>query len=250
MKYTSVKEQLENLVSLIRDAAFLEFAEMRTDVRVYIKDVLLDVLRNVHGIEGCKVADAFMLQLDEILRLLHTDVEAVRENDPAVESLEEVILCYPLTTVMLHYRTAHALHKLGVPLLPRLLTEMAHSSTGVDIHPAARIGEYFCFDHGTGIVIGATSIIGDHVVLYQGVTLGARNFKYDQDGLPMDIPRHPILEDNVTVYSNTSILGRVTIGHDTIVGGNIWLTHDVPPHSRILQTKALEMPTFADGEGI
>ena len=161
-----------------------------------------------------------------------------------------MILCYPLTTVMLYYRTAHALHELGIPLLPRLLTEIAHSKTGVDIHPAAKIGEYFCFDHGTGIVIGATAVIGKHVVLYQGVTLGARNFKYDQDGIPMDIPRHPILEDNVTVYSNTSILGRVRIGHDTIVGGNIWLTHDVPPYSRILQTKALEMPTFVDGAGI
>lgn len=250
MRYTSVREQLKNLVSLIRDATFPKFAETRSDVWVYIKDVLSDLLRNVHSVDEIKVVEGFMLQLDEIIDLLHTDVAAVSENDPAVESVEEVILCYPLTTVMLYYRTAHALHELGIPLLPRLLTEIAHSKTGVDIHPAAKIGEYFCFDHGTGIVIGATAVIGKHVVLYQGVTLGARNFKYDQDGIPMDIPRHPILEDNVTVYSNTSILGRVRIGHDTIVGGNIWLTHDVPPYSRILQTKALEMPTFVDGAGI
>ena len=250
MRYTSVREQLKNLVSLIRDATFPKFAETRSDVRVYIKDVLSDLLRNVHSVDEIKVVEGFMLQLDEIIDLLHTDVAAVSENDPAVESVEEVILCYPLTTVMLYYRTAHALHELGIPLLPRLLTEIAHSKTGVDIHPAAKIGEYFCFDHGTGIVIGATAVIGKHVVLYQGVTLGARNFKYDQDGIPMDIPRHPILEDNVTVYSNTSILGRVRIGHDTIVGGNIWLTHDVPPYSRSLQTKALEMPTFVDGAGI
>ena len=127
---------------------------------------------------------------------------------------------------------------------------MAHSATGIDIHPGARIGEYFAIDHGTGIVIGATTVIGNHVMLYQGVTLGAKNFKYDPDGRPLDVPRHPVLEDNVTVYANTTILGRVTIGHDTVVGGNVWLTHDVPPQSRILQTRAVEQPLFADGAGI
>ena len=127
---------------------------------------------------------------------------------------------------------------------------MAHSETGIDIHPAATIGEYFCIDHGTGVVIGATAIIGNHVMLYQGVTLGARNFTYDAEGRPIDLPRHPILEDHVTVYSNTSILGRVTIGHDTIIGGNVWLTQDVPPYSRILQQKAVQSPFFSDGAGI
>jgi serine O-acetyltransferase len=117
-----------------------------------------------------------------------------------------------------------------------MLTEMAHSRTGIDIHPAAQIGAYFCIDHGTGVVIGATAIIGEHVVLYQGVTLGAKNFHYDAAGLPIDEPRHPILEDHVTVYSNTSILGRVRIGHDTVIGGNVWLTQDVPANSMVLQT--------------
>ena len=137
---------------------------------------------------------------------------------------------------MIHYRAAHVLYQLGVPRIPRMLTELAHSRTGIDIHPAAQIGDHFCIDHGTGVVIGETAVIGSHVVLYQGVTLGAKNFEYDEQGRPIDIPRHPILEDHVTVYSNTSILGRVTIGHDTVVGGNIWLTQDVPANSIVLQS--------------
>lgn len=183
-----------------------------------------------------KLPEAFWQELPEISRLLHTDVQAVLHNDPAVTDEGEVILCYPLPHVMLHYRTAHTLYKLGVSRIPRMLTELAHSRTGIDIHPAAEIGDHFCIDHGTGVVIGETTIIGSHVVLYQGVTLGAKNFEYDAEGRPMDLPRHPILEDNVTVYSNTSILGRVRIGHDTVIGGNVWLTTDVPAHSTVLQT--------------
>ena len=190
--------------------------------------------------QSLELPEAFWTHVPEISRLLQTDVDAVLHNDPAVTDRGEVILCYPLTQVMLHFRTAHVLYQMGDPRIPRLLTELAHSRTGIDIHPAATIGEYFCIDHGTGVVIGATTIIGKHVVLYQGVTLGARNFSYDAEGHPIGLPRHPILEDHVTVYSNTSILGRVTIGHDTIIGGNVWLTHDVPPHSRILQQRAVE----------
>ena len=129
-----------------------------------------------------------------------------------------------------------------------MLTEHAHSVTGIDIHPATTIGEYFAIDHGTGVVIGATAIIGNHVTLYQGVTLGAKNFTYGNDGRPLDLPRHPVLEDNVTVYSNASILGRVTIGEGSIIGGNVWLTHSVPKNSRILQGKTQE--SFCDGAGI
>ena len=180
--------------------------------------------------------EAFWAQIPEIKRLIHTDVDAVLHNDPAVTDRGEVILSYPLQYAMSHYRAAHVLYLLGVPRIPRMLTELAHSRTGIDIHPAAQIGEYFCIDHGTGVVIGETAIIGSHVVLYQGVTLGAKNFEYDEEGRPKDIPRHPILEDHVTVYSNTSILGRVTIGHDTVVGGNIWLTQDVPANSIVLQS--------------
>lgn len=185
---------------------------------------------------GLCLPDTFWAEIPSIARMVNTDVDAVLHNDPAVSDRGEVILCYPLIYEMVHYRAAHVLYHLGVPRIPRMLTELAHARTGIDIHPAASIGDYFCIDHGTGVVIGETAIIGSHVVLYQGVTLGAKNFEYDADGKPMDKPRHPILEDHVTVYSNTSILGRVTIGHDTVVGGNVWLTHDVPPNSLVLQT--------------
>ena len=180
--------------------------------------------------------DAFWAELPAISRLVNTDVDAVLHNDPAVTDRGEVILSYPLTFAMVHYRAAHVLYHLGIPRIPRMLTELAHSRTGIDIPPAATIGDYFCIDHGTGVVIGETTIIGSHVVLYQGVTLGAKNFEYDEQGRPIDIPRHPILEDRVTVYSNTSILGRVTIGHDTVIGGNVWLTQDVPANSIVLQS--------------
>jgi len=190
----------------------------------------------VEAPQSLALPDEFWQQLPELKRLLHTDVEAVLHNDPAVSDRGEVILSYPLTYAMTHFRAAHVLYQLGVPRIPRMLTELAHSRTGIDIHPAAQIGEYFCIDHGTGVVIGETAIVGSHVVLYQGVTLGAKNFEYDAEGRPKDVPRHPILEDHVTVYSNTSILGRVRIGHDTVIGGNIWLTQDVPANSIVLQS--------------
>lgn len=186
--------------------------------------------------EELALPDAFWPEVSSIKRMVNTDVDAMLHNDPAVTDRGEVILSYPLTQVMIHYRTAHVLYQLGVPRIPRMLTELAHSRTGIDIHPAAQIGDHFCIDHGTGVVIGETTIIGSHVVLYQGVTLGAKNFEYDEQGRPIDIPRHPILEDHVTVYSNTSILGRVRIGHDTIIGGNVWLTQDVPANSLVLQS--------------
>jgi len=160
-----------------------------------------------------------------------------------------VIFCYPAIRALVNYRIAHELLKLGIPLIPRIISEIAHSETGIDIHPQAQIGEYFSIDHGTGVVIGQTSIIGNHVQLYQGVTLGAKNFTLDDNGLPIDVPRHPIIEDDVTIYSNSSILGRITIGKGTVIGGNVWLTNSVPPNSRILQTRATQM-VFSDGLGI
>ena len=240
-----MEELLNELITLMRRIVFPEYLGQ--------EDRALDLMRIrnvVRNISDDKKADAFMERIPEIDRLLHTDVEAIADNDPAVEDRTEVVLCYPCIKVMLHYRTAHELLRLEIHVAPRLLTEMAHSATGIDIHPGAQIGEYFAIDHGTGVVIGATTVIGNHVMLYQGVTLGAKNFKYDPDGRPLDVPRHPVLEDNVTVYANTTILGRVTIGHDTVVGGNVWLTHDVPPQSRILQSRATEQPLFADGAGI
>lgn len=185
-----------------------------------------------------RLALQFSSQLHELRRVIFTDVHAIMHNDPAARSPHEVITSYPAIKALLHYRTAHMLLNLGAPLLPRMITEQAHSETGIDIHPGARIGEYFGIDHGTGVVIGETCIIGTHVTLYQGVTLGARNFEYDDNGKPMNVARHPIIEDNVTIYSNTSVLGRITVGHDTVIGGNVWLTHSVAPYSHIVQSKS------------
>ena len=252
MKAPSVS-QLKRLMELVSYVIFPDYSDVPswTNGNEAIHAVLADQLSTITTItDPDKMADAFVQALPEIARLLHTDALAVMHNDPAVKSMQEVILCYPVVKVMVHYRTAHQLHLQGVPIIPRVISEMAHSATGIDIHPAAQIGEHFCIDHGTGVVIGATSVIGNHVMLYQGVTLGAKNFSYDANGVPIDMPRHPILEDYVTVYSNTSILGRVRIGHHTIVGGNVWLTHDVPPHSRVLQSRAIEEPFFQDGAGI
>lgn len=191
----------------------------------------------------------FIDGLTEIKRLLYTDVEAMYNNDPAVDNYAEVILSYPVVHAMVHYRAAHLLRRLGTPVIPRVITELAHSDTGIDIHPGAQIGEYFAIDHGTGVVIGETCVIGHHVTLYQGVTLGAKNFSLDSNGHPVNVPRHPIIEDHVTIYSNSSILGRITVGRGSIIGGNIWLTHSVPPDSRILQRRAISM-AFTDGLGI
>ena len=252
MKAPSVS-QLKRLMELVSYVIFPAYSDVPswTNGNEAIHAVLADQLSTITTItDPDKMADDFVQALPEIARLLHTDALAVMHNDPAVKSMQEVILCYPVVKVMVHYRTAHQLHLQGVPIIPRVITEMAHSATGIDIHPAAQIGEHFCIDHGTGVVIGATSVIGNHVMLYQGVTLGAKKFSYDANGVPIDMPRHPILEDYVTVYSNTSILGRVRIGHHTIVGGNVWLTHDVPPHSRVLQSRAIEEPFFQDGAGI
>lgn len=252
MKAPSVS-QLKRLMELVGYVIFPDYSDVPswTNGNEAIHAVLADQLSTITTItDPDKMADDFVQALPEIARLLHTDALAVMHSDPAVKSMQEVILCYPVVKVMVHYRTAHQLHLQGVPIIPRVITEMAHSATGIDIHPAAQIGEHFCIDHGTGVVIGATSVIGNHVMLYQGVTLGSKKFSYDANGVPIDMPRHPILEDYVTVYSNTSILGRVRIGHHTIVGGNVWLTHDVPPHSRVLQSRAIEEPFFQDGAGI
>jgi len=184
------------------------------------------------------LALAFLEKVPEIKRLLYTDVQAMYHNDPAAKSPGEVIVCYPSIQAMIHYRVAHELLLLGISVLPRIITELAHSMTGIDIHPGAQIGEYFSIDHGTGVVIGETTIIGNHVNLYKGVTLGAKNFVLDESGNPINIPRHPIIQDNVVIYSNATVLGRIIIGHDSIIGGNVWLTNSVPPHSRIIQQKA------------
>ena len=234
---------LKVLMTRVKDAVFPEYSDAQQGY------VLRSIQTELEAVTDSEVASAFLERLPAIRDLLATDVEAIAHNDPAGQSRQEIVYCYPAVTAMLYYRTAHELHLLGVPVIPRMLTEYAHSNTGIDIHPGAVIGDHFAIDHGTGIVIGETTVIGSHVTLYQGVTLGARNFTYGEDGIPLKLPRHPILEDGVTVYSNASILGRVTIGRDSVIGGNVWLTHSVPPQSRILQGKTQDF-SFSDGAGI
>ena len=203
-----------------------------------------------HALYARQAAAEFILSLPEIRRKMVTDVEAMYLGDPAAKSFGEVIFCYPSIRAVANYRMAHRLEELGVPLMPRYITEMAHSETGIDIHPGATIGEYFAIDHGTGVVIGSTCIIGHHVKIYQGVTLGAKSFEVDDQGNPVKgIPRHPIVEDHVVIYAGATILGRITIGHHSVVGGNVWVTHDLPPGSRVVQKKARDN-AFTNGEGI
>ncbi len=188
--------------------------------------------------KASSLAAKFISKLPEMRRVLATDVEAAYYGDPAATGFGEIISCYPAIRAISNYRIAHELLLLGVPLIPRIITEMAHSETGIDIHPGAKIGDHFTIDHGTGVVIGATSIIGNNVKLYQGVTLGAKSFPLDDDGNPIKgIPRHPIIGNNVVIYSNATILGRITIGEGATVGGNIWVTEDVEPDARIVQKK-------------
>lgn len=189
--------------------------------------------------EAKHIAIDFIQRLPELRRVLHTDVEAIYKGDPAASSTAEVIYCYPCIKAIINYQIAHELLLAGVPVIPRMITESAHSETGIDIHPGATIGEYFAIDHGTGVVIGETAIIGRNVKLYQGVTLGARSFPTDEnDNLIKGIPRHPIIGDNVVIYSNATILGRVTIGSGAVVGGNIWVTTDVAPGEKLVQAKS------------
>ncbi len=180
-----------------------------------------------------QITEQFISSIVTIKELLTTDVEAMYKADPAATSFAEVVLCYPSIVAMTHYRIAHTLHKLSVPIIPRVISEIAHTKSGIDIHPGATIDSHFAIDHGTGVVIGETTIIGKNVVVYQGVTLGARGFRFDAEGNVINIPRHPIIEDNVRIYSNSSILGRITIGHDSVVGGNMWIDRDVAPFSKL-----------------
>jgi len=195
------------------------------------------------------IALEFINLIPELKRILSTDVKETYDNDPAAKSYSEVIFSYPTIRAVFNHRVAHILLKLDVPVIPRIISELAHSETGIDIHPGAQIGEYFSIDHGTGVVIGETAIIGNHVRLYQGVTLGAKRFTLDEDGFPVNVPRHPIIEDNVVIYANANVLGRITIGKNSVIGGNVWLTNSIPADSKILQQKAINS-AFYDGLGI
>ena len=268
-------DQVKQVVCLVKSIIFPDYFTKRQPnetirsyyIGVHMEELLKLLIKQIaHGLQfgddsraistkqqvyekAEQLALQFVDALPEIKRLLYTDVQAMYDNDPAAPNYGEVIFCYPVVNAMTHYRIAHKLHELHIPVIPRIITELAHSKTGIDIHPGAQIGEFFAIDHGTGVVIGETCVIGNHVTLYQGVTLGSKSFKYDAQGNMINVPRHPIIEDYVTVYSNASILGRITIGHHSVIGGNIWVTHNVAPHSRIQQTKAVEMH-FEGGLGI
>ncbi len=192
----------------------------------------------------------FAAHLPQIRRVLETDIQAAYEGDPAARSSDEVLACYPGMTAVIQYRLAHMLHQLGAPLVARIIAEVAHSLTGIDIHPGAAIGQSFFIDHGTGVVIGETAIVGDRVRLYQAVTLGAKRFPVDEHGaLLKGNDRHPIVEHDVVIYAGATILGRISIGARSVIGGNVWLTRSVPPDSNITQAKH-QTEVFNSGAGI
>jgi serine O-acetyltransferase len=221
------------LGSLLEDAIKL--------LRAQIYSCLCFARRNEKRECDCELqADQFVSEfinrLPHIKHSLREDVRAAYEGDPACASEDEAIYCYPGIQAVTNYRIAHELSNLGIPLLPRIITEQAHSNTGIDLHPGATIGEGIFIDHGTGVVVGETSRLGRRVKIYQGVTLGAKSFPLDENGHPIKgVPRHPILEDEVIVYAGATILGHITIGKGSIIGGNVWLTQSVPPNSRVFQ---------------
>ena len=201
-------------------------------------------------LQSTQITREFAAQLPKIRILIDSDIQASYEGDPAASSPDEVLVCYPGINAVIHHRIAHQLYRLGAPLVARVIAEVAHSATGIDIHPGAQIAESFFIDHGTGVVIGETAVIGRHVRLYQAVTLGAKRFDKDENGvLIKGNPRHPIVEDNVVIYAGATILGRITIGHGSTIGGNVWLTHSVPPSSHVSQAQ-VRSEFFADGAGI
>ena len=192
---------------------------------------------------------AFAAALPGIRTLLDSDVLAAYQGDPAARSVDEVLLCYPGILAMIHHRLAHCLYGLGLPLLSRIIAELAHAQTGIDIHPGAQIGAGVFIDHGTGVVIGETAVIGQRVRLYQAVTLGAKRFPTDADGtLQKGLPRHPVVEDDVVIYAGATLLGRITIGKGAVIGGNVWLTHDVPAGARVAQAASREDASGIQGD--
>lgn len=254
-------ESLQEVISLIRFLLFpgfygkstIEMSTLKFHIGVATEQ-LIDLLKSqifsaVHYCSSDKdessdkclsenITYSFISKLPYLREILSTDIESAYYGDPAAKSFSEIILCYPGFRAIINYRVAHELLMLGVPMMPRMISEMAHSETGIDIHPGATIGSYFTIDHGTGVVIGETTIIGNHVKLYQGVTLGAKSFELDNEGNPVkNIARHPIIEDNVVIYANATILGRIVIGEGAVIGGNLWVTSDVEKGGKVLQFK-------------
>lgn len=213
------------------------------DTRSQLDEDLPSNLSKVSIKSPTDIVREFAKQLPKVRLLLDTDIKAAYEGDPAARSIDEVLVCYPGILATIHYRLAHVLHGLNLPLIARMMTEIAHSATGIDIHPGADIGESFFIDHGTGVVIGETAIIGKHVRIYQAVTLGAKRFPTDEDGnLIKGNARHPIVQDDVVIYAGATVLGRITIGRGSAIGGNVWLTRSVPAGSNITQAQMLAVP--------
>lgn len=213
------------------------------------QQIRLELRYNARMLDGAEDADLelraleivrqFSQTLPHIRELLDSDVTAAYAADPAAHSVDEVLLCYPGIEAMIHHRLAHRLYELGVPLLARLVAELAHGKTGIDIHPGATIGPGFFIDHGTGVVIGETAVIGARVRVYQAVTLGARSFPSDENGHAIKgLPRHPKVEDDVVIYAGATVLGRVTLGKGASIGGNVWVTHDVAPGAQVTQARS------------
>ena len=206
--------------------------EVSTDLQKCVEESDFESLGQAKAVE-------FLEKIPELRKVLSLDVQAAYEGDPAVRTLDEVIFCYPGLEAVTIYRLANLLHKLEVPLIPRMMAEWSHSRTGIDIHPGASIGDHFFIDHGTGVVIGETCQIGSHVKIYQGVTLGAVSFPTDANGqLVRGAKRHPTIEDRVVIYANATILGGATcIGHDSVIGSSVWLTRSVDPHTTVVLEK-------------
>ncbi|MBP9100048.1 MAG: serine acetyltransferase [Nitrosomonas sp.] len=210
----------------------------------------LEMLSDEDRAQSIAITQSFAKRLPQIRSLLESDIKAAYEGDPAARNVDEVLVCYPGIMAIMHYRLAHVLHGLGVPLIARMISEIAHSVTGIEIHPGAQIGGSFFIDHGTGVVIGETAIIGQNVRLYQAVTLGAKRFPVDENGaLVKGNLRHPIVEDDVVIYAGATILGRITIGRGSTIGGNVWLTRSVPPGSNISQAQ-MRQEVYENGAGI
>lgn len=210
----------------------------------------IEILSNEDREQSAAITQAFAKRLPNVRGLLESDIKAAYEGDPAARNIDEVLVCYPGIMAIMYYRLAHVLHGLGVPLIARMISEIAHSQTGVEIHPGAQIGGSFFIDHGTGVVIGETAVIGQNVRLYQAVTLGAKRFPVDENGaLVKGNLRHPIVEDDVVIYAGATILGRITIGRGSTIGGNVWLTRSVPPGSNISQAQ-MRHEVFEGGAGI
>ena len=249
--YCGVRARAERLTELLIEALFPRFGSEAISRKlslgqaaVLLEDCLESVLPQPE--QGHGIVLRMLEALPEVLRALKTDLKAAYQGDPAAQSVDEVILCYPAFIAISTYRLAHVLYLEKVPLLPRLMTEYAHRLTGIDIHPGATIGDSFFIDHGTGVVIGETAIIGQGVRLYQHVTLGARSpLGLAPTGPRTRHARHPIVEDDVTIYAGATILGRVTIGRGSVIGGNVWLLDDVPPESVVAQPEAIRLAPAA-----